>query len=312
MTMAERQFRAMGSVVRLLIAPSSDASLPPPGAMAVTVQAWLLRFEQTLSRFREDSELADLNRDPREEVPASPLLRDAVKAAVWAAELSDGLVDPTLAQEVVDAGYGESRAGIESAPLREALAAAPPRRPAAARPESAWRELRVLDGAVRRPPGMQLDAGGIGKGLAADMLGRRLAPYPRFVIDCGGDLLLGGTQTRDWPVEVEVRDPLTGGAAAEIELAAGAVATSGLDSRLWRNADGRFAHHLIDPATGSPAWTGLVAATAIAPGAVEAEALAKAALLSGPDGAERFLCRYGGFAIDERGNAQRICGELLP
>ena len=146
MTIVERQFRAMGSVVRLLIAPSSDAALPPPGAMALGVQAWLVRFEQTLSRFREDSELVRLNRDPREEVPAGPLLREAVQAAMWAAELSDGLVDPTLAREVADAGYGESRAGVESAPLADALAAAPARRPAAARPQSHWRELRVLDG----------------------------------------------------------------------------------------------------------------------------------------------------------------------
>ena len=67
-----------------------------------------------------------------------------------------------------------------------------------------------------------------------------------------------------------------------LRLATGAVATSGLNVRLWRRADGTPAHHLLDPATGDPAWTGVVGATALAPTALEAETLAKAALLSGP------------------------------
>ena len=62
----------------------------------------------------------------------------------------------------------------------------------------------------------------------------------------------------------------------------GAVATSGIDMRLWRAPDGTPRHHLLDPSTGAPAWTGLISVTALAPTALEAEALAKAALLSGP------------------------------
>jgi thiamine biosynthesis lipoprotein len=310
--MVERQFRAMGSVIRLWIAPGDDPSLPPPGAMAVTAQAWLVRFEQTLSRFRDDSELSLLNRDPRREVPASPLLREAVRAAVWAAERSDGLVDATLAPEVVAAGYEASRADVESVPLADALAAAPDRHPAAPRPGAPWRSLEVAGDTVSRPPGVQLDAGGIGKGLAADMLAARLAAYPRFVIDCGGDIRLGGRDASASAIEVEVRHPLTGGAAATIELTECAVATSGLDARLWKRADGGFSHHLIDPASGAPAWTGLVGATALAPTAVEAETLAKAAILSGPEGSGRFISDYGGFVIDEAGRVERVCGQLLP
>jgi thiamine biosynthesis lipoprotein len=297
----------MGSMIRLLIAPApAEPALAPPAAAAVAAQAWLVRFEQTLSRFIADSELSKLNRDPREELPATPLLREAVRASVWAAELSGGLVDPTLGREMVDAGYTTSRAGMDSAPLADALADAPPRRPAGPRPASAWRALEVDDGSgtLRRPPGMVLDFGGIGKGLAADLLARRFASYPRFVIDCGGDVRLGGTEAAGWPLEVEVQHPLSGEAAATIELGDSAVATSGLDSRMWRRDDGRFAHHLIDPATGAPAWTGLVGATALAPTAVEAETLAKAALLSGPRGASRLLAGHGGLVVHDSGEVE--------
>ena len=46
-------------------------------------------------------------------------------------------------------------------------------------------------------------------------------------------------------------------------LVRGGVATSGLGSRLWRDPEGRPAHHLLDPSTGAPAWTGLISATAV-------------------------------------------------
>ena len=90
--------------------------------------------------------------------------------------------------------------------------------------------------------------------------------------------------------EVLVANPFGGEPAAVIALSDGAVATSGIDARLWSRAH----HHLLDPATGAPAWTGVVSATALAPTAAEAEALAKAALLSGPGAGCELLARHGG------------------
>jgi thiamine biosynthesis lipoprotein len=84
----------------------------------------------------------------------------------------------------------------------------------------------------------------------------------------------------------------------------GAVATSGLDVRLWRAPDGEPRHHLLDPATGEPAWTGLIGATALAPTALEAEALAKAALLSGPRQAARWLRHHGGLTVRDDGDVE--------
>jgi thiamine biosynthesis lipoprotein len=77
---------------------------------------------------------------------------------------------------------------------------------------------------------------------------------------------------------------------------------------VWRRPDGSYAHHLLDPANGAPAWTGLVSATAVAPTALEAEALAKAALLAGPRGAPRFLAAAGGIVVRDDGRAEVIGG----
>ena len=298
----------MGTSISVLIGPPAGPALLPAGAMAIAAQAMLVEFEQVLSRFLEDSELSLLNRDPREQVPASALLRKAVHAGLWAAERTDGLVDVTVLPAVRAAGYTGSRAGLASVPLADALAVAPPRLPASAHAHPGWTSIAVLDdaGAIRRDPRVLVDLGGVGKGLAADLLADRLAGYERFVIDCGGDVRVGGSRPERWPVEVEVQHPLTGVVVDSFQIDEGAAATSGLNARIWEREDGSFAHHLIDPATGKPAWTGLIAASAKAPTGVAAEALAKAALLSGPEGAPRFLAEYGGLVVHDDGTIQPI------
>ena len=84
------------------------------------------------------------------------------------------------------------------------------------------------------------------------------------------------------------------------------MATSGLNVRVWRRDDGSYAHHLLDPSTGQPAWTGLVGATALAPTGVEAETLSKAALLSGPVGARQMLSVHGGLIVHEDGEVEQV------
>jgi FAD:protein FMN transferase len=242
----------MGTEVRLI------------GSGLDAARAWLERYEARLSRFRPDSELSRLNADPRAEVPASPMLRAAIQAALWAAQRTGGLVDPTVTPR--DAAAFD-------------LADAPPRRPG--RPSGRWRTVRVTRDAIHRPPGVTLDTGGTGKGLAADHLAARIDG----TADCGGDVRVTGAR------DVQVLHPFTGDPCATLRIRDGAVATSGLDRRGW---------HVVDPATDTPAWTGTVAATALAPTALEAEALAKAALLGRPE----VLRRHGGLTVDDHGKVR--------
>ncbi len=285
-------FDSMGSEIRLIVDSPERAA---------AARRFLERFEAALSRFRPDSELCRLNADPSPAPAAGPLLRTAVHAGLWAAERTGGLVDPTLVGALEAAGYAGDRRSPELAPAI-ALGLAPPRAPASPDPAAGWRQVEVDDGAgvVRRPPGLRLDTGGTGKGLAADLLAARLAAVPRWAVDCGGDLRVAAPAGA--PFAIDVRHPLTGEIVERLSLSHGAVATSGIDVRLWTRPDGRPAHHLLDPATGEPAWTGLVGATALAPTALEAEALAKAALLSGPVRAGRWLSEHGGLAIRDDGD----------
>jgi thiamine biosynthesis lipoprotein len=266
------------------------------------------KFSDRLSRFRADSELSGLNHDPSARVAASTLLCAAVNAALWAAERSGGLVDPTLVRALEQSGYDHSLDGAQPASLQEALAHAPPRR--AARPHRAalWRRVSVDDqaGAITRPPGVMIDTGGTGKGLCADAVAVRLGGYTRFVVDCGGDIAIGGVGAQLAPYKVAIEHPLTGEPIGSIKVARGGIATSGLNVRIWRRADGSFAHHLLDPSTGSPVWSGLIGATALGESALEAETLSKMALLLGREGARRVLAEHGGLIVYDGGEVEAI------
>ena len=292
----EHGFDVFGTRVRVLVGPTESS----PQLKALRVHARLQALHRALSRFAPDSELTVLNARDAEDVPVSSVLLGAIEAALFAARLSGGLVDPTILPELERAGYAASRVGHEPADLREALATAPARRPAAPRASADWQRIHV-DGnrmTVRLPAGARLDLGGSAKGMAVDLAARMLASSATFAIDAGGDIRLGGT--RPAPRVVNIAHPLHDADAHSFQLRAGAIATSGLRTRTWKTPDG-YAHHLIDPASGEPAWTGVIQATALAATALEAETLAKTALLRGPHAGRTLLARHGGALILDDG-----------
>jgi thiamine biosynthesis lipoprotein len=301
-------FHAMGSDVRLLIGDPLLASLPTAHEAADLQHEFVLNFSDRLSRFRQASDLSALNADRHRRVVASRLLRAAVSAGLWAARRSGGLVDPTLVHALVRNGYDRSLAWAEPASLEEALAHAPPRRPARPDPWARWRRIVVDEGSgtITRPPGVMIDTGGTGKGLCADAVALRLGAYARFVVDCGGDIAVGGIGTQLQPYEVAIEHPLTLSPVGTIQVAAGGVATSGLNVRIWRRPDGTYAHHLLDPSTGSPVWSGVIGATALGDSALEAETLSKMAVLLGPEGARRVLAEHGGVIVHDSGEVEAV------
>jgi thiamine biosynthesis lipoprotein len=236
-----------------------------PLALAVA-EALLRRMHAALTRFNPESELCRLNADPRPTVPASALVRRLAAAVSYAGDLSGGLVDAT-----VDPFLEPTRDAPEDDP-----------HPASPDPRRRWASVSIDTDAVTRPPGVALDSGGLAKGLAADLIADQLREVPSFAIECLGDVRAGGPQRT-----LRVTSPWEDGAVAELALTDGAAATSGVTKRGW---------HLVDPATGRPARTGIVQATALAPTALEAEVRAKAALLAGPDDAPDHL-PHGGVLV---------------
>jgi FAD:protein FMN transferase len=297
----DSSFLTMGTIARVV--READGN--------VDVESIFAEVERRLSRFDTDSDLSRLNDDPGMRVPAPPLLRAAVRAALRVASLTAGLVDPTLLGALRRGGYSNSRAEVPAGSLRRALESAPERRPARAHPAASWRAVAVDDraGVIRRPPGLELDLGGSAKGWAVDLVAGKLVRHGSCAVDCGGDLRVVAGRGAPW--EVRVRHPLSGEIVHTLRVRAGGVATSGIDVRIWELPGGGFAHHLIDPFTGAPAWTGLISATALAPTALVADALAKAALLSGPAGGRALLrAGGGGVLVHDDGTVEPVASRL--
>ncbi|TML07668.1 MAG: FAD:protein FMN transferase [Actinobacteria bacterium] len=269
-----------------------------PGAerAAADAEAALLTWHRRFTRFSPGSELSRLNADPRGTVPVTPTMARFVQAAIDAARATDGLVDATLIAALEDAGYRRDLPG--SLPLSIALGLAPERRPAAPARRARWAEVRVdaLANTVSRPPGVRLDSGGIAKGLFADLAGAALESSASYAVDCSGDLRLGGRDRLERAVRVD--DPF-GRGVHSYELERCGIATSGIGRRSWLDAHARPAHHLLDPSTLRPAFTGVVQATALAPTAFEAELRAKCAVLSGPEAAPACLPDGGLLVLDD-------------
>jgi thiamine biosynthesis lipoprotein len=288
-------FDCFGSSCEVIVAGAGPAG-SPADALAMAVSA-MLAWHRSFSRFLPDSELSWLNRDPREAVPVSPMLARLAQAVVIAGSSSGGLVDATMVEELERAGYaGDLRPGPA---LAAALKLAPARRPAApaASPGYGRIEVDLTAGLVRRPPSVKLDSGGVAKGLFADVLAERLERHASFAINCAGDITLGGSSGVTRAIRVE--SPFDGSIVHTFELRRGGVATSGIGRRSWLQDDGRPAHHLLDPSTGRAAFTGIVQVTALAPSALTAEVRAKAALLSGPRQARRWLPDGGVVVYDD-------------
>jgi thiamine biosynthesis lipoprotein len=302
---ARATFDCFGS--RCSVFVIGDGNAGSAAAAVEWARAQLLEWHDMFTRFDPLSELSLLNADRRHAVPVSATMARFALLAVDAARITAGLVDATLLGEIEIAGYTDDLgAPID---LADALGDAPERRPARAHPLSRWKLLRVdsVENIIFRPPGVMLDSGGLAKGLFCDLLAEVLESHQSYAVDCAGDVRIGGRE--HIPRVLQVGSPFDETVLHRLETDAIAAATSGIGRRSWIDESGRPAHHLLDPSTGRPAYTGIVQATAFASSAGFAEVCAKAALLAGPEGATSWL-PYGGVLVHENG-LQEVVAEVM-
>lgn len=273
----------MGSDAHLLVVTEPEAAAGPTGAARLLAGAWarIEALEARWSRFRPDSDVSVLNRHAGTPVAVSPDTVTLVARAVAAWDMTGGRFDPTVGAAIAALGYDRDFGEVAHGPhpaLDHAGAGPAPG------PEGI--EIDVAGGTVTLPPGVRFDPGGIGKGLAADLVAEALVAAGALgaLVNLGGDLRAAGDPPDAGGWAVSLPDPVrAGGELARFALPHGAVATSSRLRRRWRTAAGP-AHHLLDPATGRPATGDTVAVSVVADRAWRAEALATALFLTGPQG----------------------------
>lgn len=230
-----------------------------PRGRLLESEFWVRWMGSRLTRFMPESELSRLNASAGRWVEISWELEVLMRESLHAFETSAGLVNVAVLPAMAAIGY--TRPLAEGTPT----ATQPRMSPLPALPQV----LSVRPGAARLEPGAGIDLGGIAKGWMADRLCEALGP--NALANIGGDIRAtgDGPAGSGWPV---------GLAGATLLLRDRGAATSSVRRRSWGEH-----HHLIDPRTGLPACTGLEEVAVIAGSGVEAEVVAKTALLLGPE-----------------------------
>jgi len=198
-------------------------------------------FDRAASPFRADSELALANRVAPEPARVSPLLLEALQAALRGARISGGTVDPTL---------GLAPAGPAAFPAGDRRGG--PVEPTGLAAHGRWRELELdLDnGTVRVPRGCQLDLGATAKALLVDRAAAVAAQScgGAVLVAIGGDVAVRGGDP-PWPVLVGDNHRRAAGPLQLVAVGGGGLATSSTTTRRrwWQ---GRSHSHIIDPRAG--------------------------------------------------------------
>ena len=274
LTPASRQWDVWGTTARIVVTDPRFAD-----AAQALVAHRLDAVDAACSRFREDSELARVQRElsarPDQPITVSALLADLIAAGLDAAARTDGDVDPTLADDLCALGYDRDYALIQFSTASGSL---PVR--LSHRVRYRWSDLKLDGRRLTMPAGVHLDLGASAKAFSADQAAAAVtAQYGCGVlVALGGDLATAGpAPASGWQVLVQDGEHQP---ASRIRLDGAALATSSTISRRWQNGTSAV-HHILDPASGrpvDPVWrTVSVAADTCA----EANALSTATIVRG-------------------------------
>jgi len=264
------------------------------------VDSELDAIEIAASRFRSDSEICALADANGIRTAVSPVLADLIEAALNAARLTDGDVDPTVGSAMIALGYDRDFAEINSATPRLASVTVP----------ADWTDVEFDGSSVRLPPGVLLDLGATAKAVAADRCAHLVHQQTGsgVLVNLGGDIATAGPAP-DGGWRILVRDTDDDPASRVTIGTSTGLATSSTRRRRWSRC-GQALHHIIDPRTGAPVDPVWRSVSVAARSCLTANTITTAAIIRGyrapewirsldvparlvdRDGTERFLCGW--------------------
>ncbi len=297
---AAASFEAIGTTATVVVDRSSKLE-----AAVETLRMELDELDRACSRFRLDSELSLANARNGAPGKVGPLLATAIRAALSAAESTNGLVTPTLGRHLRAAGYDRTFRAVR---VRGgwAFEHVEPRL-------DAWREIHLDEsGLLTLPYSVELDLGATAKALAADRAARRIASESEsgVLIALGGDVAVAGVPPAGgWAIRIadDHRQPLDMPGPV-VAISSGGVATSSVTARRWATDHGEL-HHVFDPRTGRSAQTCWRRVSVAAPTCLRANAAATAAIVLDRH-APVWLAERGlpALLVDADGEVIRVCG----
>lgn len=298
----ERTFFAMDTVMTLRLYEGGDENTLDQA------EARVRELEAQWSVTEENSEICALNRGGRAEL--SPETAELLGAALDMCRRTDGALDISTYPVLRAWGF---TTGEYSVPGGEAIAAL--------LPLVDYGRVALEAGAAALPPGMEIDLGSVAKGYTGDALAALLKQggAASALLDLGGNIQAVGSKPDGSPWRVALQAP-EGGYAGVLEIVDKAVVTSGGYQRFFEQ-DGEIYWHIIDPAAGRPARSGLASVTIVAEEGTLCDGLSTALFVMGADRAAEFWRETGDFdfvLLDEEGGVTitegledsfSLCGE---
>lgn len=258
----------------------------PQTEVELVLQTCILRLEELerhLSANAESSTLIDINKASgvsAVNVPAD--IYPLFARAVFFAEKTDGAFNPAIGGVVKLWNIGfENARKPEDRDIQVALS------------RTDYKDVQLAGTAVfLKKEGMKLDLGAIAKGFAADELTRivKQAGIMHAVIDIGGTISAVGVRPDGKRWNIGIRDPRIrqGQPIISAPIENRSISTSGSYERYFEQ-DGIRYHHIIDPATGYPVQSNMIAVSVFADSATDADALSTACFVLGYKKAVKLL-----------------------
>ena len=237
--------------------------------------AAMAEVDRLMSNYRDDSELALINRHAAQEaVRASDPMLSVLQAAQEVSARSEGAFDVTVGPLVRLWGFHDHKPHEPTAAeLSRVLSLVGYRKLVV---DPAARTVRFLRG------GVELDLGGIAKGFAVELAAGVLRSHGLAgFIDAGGNQFMVGQPPGKKAWRMGIKDPDSPDQLLGVlDLAEGSLSTSGQYANALR-AGSRPYGHILDPRTGQPS-EGALSATVVCPDATLADALSKVGFVLGP------------------------------
>jgi FAD:protein FMN transferase len=278
--------RSMGTVWRVVLADQPGVPLAPVQAR---IDACLTELVRQMSHWEVDSELSCFNRlAAGESLALSADFALVMQLALRVADQSGGAFDPAIGDTIDRWGFGAT-GRFDSPGFSPAFAERAER--------SHWRALRLAGRHLQQPGGCRLDLSAIAKGHAVDAVAATLRAdgHRNFLFELGGELRGEGLKADGQPWWVALERPPGAEQLPPLRAAliGQAVATSGDYRQGFRDAQGRWCSHTIDPRTGAPVEHALASVSVLHSSCAEADALATALFVMGPESGLAWADQHG-------------------
>lgn len=246
------------------------------------------KLEKMWSVTDEDSEIYKINHNKGESVSVSSETAELIDFSLNISKMTSGAFDCTMYPILTEWGFTTGEYHIpEDEKIAKLLE------------HTGYEKIQLSGQTVMLPEDMQIDLGAVGKGYTGDLVTEILKEngIKSALLDLGGNIQTIGTKPDGTPWKIGLRSPFDEGTFAILKVSDCSVITSGGYERYFVGEDGETYWHILDPATGKPARSGLLSVTVIGKEGKFCDALSTSLFVMGLERAEELWKEHDDFEM---------------